>query len=156
MVCESSSDRARSVIDWTPRSFSSQSGARCSRRSLTDKACTAFPGSANTPLDDPGLSRRPVPANSSPPAAGELPGSAAGASAAAWHKRPGAPYRQPLLAIRADEAIEQVNAPAGSHRPAADVSLAGRRGIGIPRDARRDLAPGGDLAQLVADDRAPG
>jgi hypothetical protein len=67
-------------------------------------------------------------------------------------ERARAPYRIALLTRRADEPAEQVHAPAGRDGLVPDIGLAKRSPIGVPGDARPDLAPGRELAEFVTDD----
>jgi hypothetical protein len=67
-------------------------------------------------------------------------------------ERARAPNRVALLTRRADEPAEQVHAPAGRDGLVPDVGLAKCCPIGVPGDARPDLAPGRELAEFVTDD----
>jgi hypothetical protein len=69
---------------------------------------------------------------------------------------PCAPDRIKLLTGRTYEPADDVQAPPGSHGPAADIGLTNRRGVGVPGYARADLAPYSELADLIPDDRALG
>jgi hypothetical protein len=58
-----------------------------------------------------------------------------------------------LLALRARQPAESVDAPAGTDRTGADVGLAERCGIGVPGYARAHLAPHDWHPQLITDYR---
>src|SRR5260370_7026299 len=58
-----------------------------------------------------------------------------------------------LLTGRTYEPAEGIQAPTAGHGPAADIGLTKRRSVGVPGDARADLAPGCGLAEIIPDDR---
>ena len=72
------------------------------------------------------------------------------------HRWTCAPDRKSLLTRRTDHPPEKVNAPARSDRPVPDVGLAERFSVGVPRDARSDLAPRRKLTEVIRDHGAFG
>ncbi len=72
------------------------------------------------------------------------------------HRWTCAPDRKSLLTRRTDHPPEKVNAPARSDRPVPDVGLAERFSVGVPRDARSDLAPRRKLTEVIRDQGAFG
>ncbi len=72
------------------------------------------------------------------------------------HQRACAPDRIPLLTRRTDHPPEEVHAPARGYCPAPDVGFAERFSVGVPRDARSDLAPRHKLTEVIRDHGAFG
>jgi hypothetical protein len=69
---------------------------------------------------------------------------------------PCAPDWVTLLTRRTYEPAEGIQAPAGRQSPAADIGLTKRRDVGVPGDARADLAADCELAEIIPDHSALG